>query len=50
MRYNMYIAIYKTYNIDNMLCILVCRDRVRRLASDQVIKRSSPATGIIRYA
>ena len=46
----MYIVLYKTYNIDNMLCLPVCRDRVRRLATDPVVKRSSYATCIIRYA
>ena len=30
--------------------LLVWRDRVRRLATDQVVMRSSPATGHIRCA
>ena len=37
-----------SYNTD--ICLLVWRDRVRRLATDPVVMRSIPATGHIRCA
>ena len=35
---------------DVLYCLIVWRDRVRHLATDPVVMRSSPATGHIRYA
>ena len=41
---------YHYYNNDIQMCLVVWRNGVRRLATDPMVMRSTPATGHIRYA